>query len=281
MPPPDPAGCAPSNFPLGTPPPVSPLLRGTAPRAPEGKLTPSPGLLLTPRDREVLRDVYRFGCLSAVQVADRHWPGSASTKTALNRLGQLCGAGYLLRRPLGHREDGAYLLAPKGRAELGLPPHRARPDLRAAGSLRHRLVVADVAGWLRSRRYRGGDPEWISEVDVYDGRLWLPRRPTGHRPGGRERGALMVPDGVLVLRGGERVWRLAVEVELHQKASRLYDVKLAWYAGQFAAAALDGCLWLCAGEGRPAPIRAAADRLAPDAAELVGVQSLPEGVTVY
>ena len=58
-----------------------------------------------------------------------------------------------------------------------------------------------------------------------------------------------------MLRGGERVWRLAVEVELHQKASRLYDAKLAWYADQFAAGALDGCLWLCAGAGRTAPVR--------------------------
>jgi hypothetical protein len=240
-------------------------------------LTASSGLLLTPRDRAVLGDVYRFGCLSAVQVAGRHWPDSASAKTAHNRLGQLVGVGYLVRRSLGHREDGAYLLAPKGRAELGLPARRTRPDATAAASLRHRLVVADVADWLCARRYRGGAPAWVSEVDLYDGRLWLARRPTGGRA--RERGALMVPDGVLVLRGAERVWRLAVEVELHQKASRLYDAKLAWYADQFAEGALDGCLWLCAGAGRPAPIRAAAGRVAPGTAHLVGARPLPAGVT--
>jgi hypothetical protein len=237
-------------------------------------------LLLTPRDREVLHDIYRFGCLSAVQVAGRHWPDSASTKTAHNRLGRLVGAAYLVRRPVGPREDGAYLLAPKGRAELGLPTRHSRPDLRAAASLRHRLIVADVADWLRSRRYRGGDPEWVTEVDVYDGRFWLARR-DGRETGARERGALMVPDGVLVLRGGERVWRLAIEVELHQKASRLYDAKLAWYALQFVEGALDGCEWLCAGDGRPAPIRAAAERVAPSVADLVAVGPLPEGVTPY
>jgi Replication-relaxation len=235
-------------------------------------------LLLTPRDREVLRDVYRFGCLSALQVTERHWPESSSDKTARNRLWRLCEAGYLVRRPIGRREDGAYLLTPKGRAELGLPTRHARPDLRTAASLRHRLVVADVADWLRSRRYRGGEPEWVSEVDLYDGRLWLARR-DGH--GGRERGALMVPDGVLVLRGGERVWRLAVEVELHQKASRLYDAKLAWYALQFGEGALDGCEWLCAGAGRPAPILVAAERVAPSVADLVAAGPLAEGVTSY
>jgi len=270
---------APSNFPSGTLGSRSFVVRGMPRRVPGGKLVSgAPVLLLTPRDREVLRDIYRFGCLSAVQVADRHWPDSSSAKTALNRLGQLCGAGYLLRRPIGHREDGAYLLTPTGRAELGLPARHARPDPRAAASLRHRLVVADVADWLCARRYRGGDPEWVSEVDVYDGRLWLARRETGR---GRERGALLVPDGVLVLRGGERGWHLAIEVELHQKASRLYDAKQAWYAVQFEEGALDGCLWLCAGAGRAAPIRAAARRVAPGTADLVEAEPLPEGVTAY
>jgi hypothetical protein len=237
-------------------------------------------LLLTPRDRDVFRDVYRFGCLSAVQLALRHWPDSVSDKTARNRLWQLCEAGYLVRRPIGHREDGAYLLAPKGRAELGLPTKHSRPDLRAAASLRHRLVVADVADWLRARRYRGGDPEWVTEVDVYDGGFWLARR-DGRETGARERGALMVPDGVLVLRGGERVWRLAIEVELHQKASRLYDAKLAWYALQFAEGALHGCEWLCAGAGRAAPVLAAARRAAASFVGLVAAGPLPEGVTPY
>jgi hypothetical protein len=237
----------------------------------------APPLLLTPRDQAVLGGVYRFGCLSAVQVADRHWPDSSSPKTAHNRLGWLVGAEYLVRRSLGHREDGAYLLAPKGRAELGLPARHTRPDVTAATSLRHRLVVADVADWLCSRRYRGGDPEWVSEVDLYDGRLWLARRQTS----GRDRGALMVPDRVLLLRGGEQRWRLAIEVELHQKASRLYDAKLAWYTLQFEEGALDGWLWLCAGAGRAAPIRAAARRVAPGTADLVGARPLPAGVTAY
>jgi Replication-relaxation len=237
-------------------------------------------VLLTPRDRALFWDVYRFGCLSAVQLAARYWPDSASDKTARNRLWQLCEAGYLVRRPIGHREDGAYLLAPKGREELGLPAHHARPDPRAAASLRHRLIVADVADWLLSRRYRGGDPDWITEVDVYDGRFRLARR-DGRETGTRQRGALMVPDGVLVLRGGGRAWRLAFEVELHQKASRLYEAKLAWYALQFAEGALDGCEWLCAGAGRAAPILAAARRAAPAFAGLVAAGPLPEGVTPY
>jgi hypothetical protein len=233
-------------------------------------------LLLTPRDRDILLDVYRFGCLSAVQLALRHWPDSSSDKTARNRLWQLCQAGYLVRRPIGHREDGAYLLTPKGRAELGLPTKHARPSLHAAASLRHRLIVADVADWFLARRYRGGEPAWVTEVDVYDGRFPLARRATRRR-----RGALLVPDGVVVLRGGQRVWRLAIEVELHQKASRLYEAKLAWYARQFAAGTLDGCEWLCAGAGRPAPVLAAVRRAAPDCIGLVAAGPLPKDVTAY
>jgi hypothetical protein len=247
-------------------------------------MTSAPVLLLTPRDRDVFRDVYRFGCLSAVQLALRYWPDSVSDKTARNRLWQLCQAGYLERRPIGHREDGAYLLTPKGRAELGLPARHARPDPRASSSLRHRLVVADVAAWFLARRYRGGEPEWVTEVDLYDGRFRVARRATRRWQDGRdrrERGALMVPDGVVVLRGGERVWRLAVEVELHQKASRLYDAKLAWYARQFAEDTLDGCEWLCAGAGRAAPILAAVRRAAPDYIGLVAAGPLPEDATSY
>ena len=149
----------------------------------------TPVLLLTPRDRDVFRDVYRFGCLSAVQLALRHWPDSVSDKTARNRLWQLCEAGYLVRRPIGHREDGAYLLTPKGRAELGLPTKHARPDPRASSSLRHRLIVADVADWFLARRYRGGEPEWVTEVDVYDGRFPLARRAPRPRRDGREDGS--------------------------------------------------------------------------------------------
>jgi Replication-relaxation len=240
-------------------------------------MTTAPVLLLTPRDRDLLRDVYRFGCLSAAQLAARYWPDSVSDKTARNRLWQLCDAGYLERRPIGHREDGAYLLTPKGRTELGLPTKHARPDPRAASSLRHRLIVADIADWFLARRYRGGEPEWVSEADLYDGRFSLARRATRTR----RRGALMVPDGVVVLRGGQRGWRLAVEVELHQKASRLYDAKLAWYAYQFAEGTLDGCEWLCAGAGRAAPVLAAARRAAPGYIGLVAAGPLPEGVTPY
>jgi hypothetical protein len=250
----------------------------------------TPVLLLTPRDRALLLDVYRFGCLSAAQLAARYWPDSVSDKTARNRLWRLEDAGYLTHRPIAHREDGAYLLTLKGRTELGLPTRHRRPALDAAASLRHRLVVADVADWLLSRRYRGGEPEWVTEVDVYDGRFRLVRRATGYGYGGgeererereRERGALMVPDGVLVLRGGEREWRLAFEVELHQKASRLYDAKLAWYALQFVEGTLDGCEWLCAGAGRAAPVLAAARRAAPAYVGLVAAGPLPEGVTPY
>jgi hypothetical protein len=89
----------------------------------------------------------------------------------------------------------------------------------------------------------------------------------------------MVPDGVLLLRGGERGCCLAIEVELHQKASRFYAAELAWYAVRFAEETLDGCQWLCAGAGRAAPIRAAARRVAPGTADLVRAEPLPAGVT--
>jgi hypothetical protein len=280
---PEPEDVARSFSPSGTPPLSFP---SRARRCP----TPTPpavplAVQLTPRDRAVLRDVYRFSCLSTRQLARRHWPESVSPKAAANRLTRLKDGGYLHWRSLGDKHDGAWLLATKGRAELGLPTRSTRPAPASGASLRHRLIAADVADWLRARPHPGGAPAWLSEVELLDGALRLPRPPSRRRrdghAGGRERGRLMVPDGVLLLRGGARVWRLAVEVELHQKASRLYDAKLAWYAHQFAAGALDGCLWLCAGAGRAAPILAAAERVVPGVADLVRAAPLPEGVTVY
>jgi hypothetical protein len=276
----EPDGAARSFSPSGTPLRSFPALARRHPTlaTPAGPVA----VRLTPRDRAVLRDVYRFSCLSAVQIARRHWPDSLGQKTAMNRLRQLTVGQYLTRRSLGDKQDGAWLLANKGRAELGLSTRSKRPIPASGASLRHRLIVADVADWLCARSHPGGEPEWLSEVDLLDGALRLPRRPAeGRRGGDRGRGRLMVPDGVLRLQGGERVWRLAVEVELHRKASVLYEDKAAWYGYQFAAGALDGCLWLCAGEGRVAPIRAAARRVAPNTADLVGAEPLPEGVTAY
>jgi Replication-relaxation len=284
---PEPDGAARSFSPSGT----LPLSFPSRARRRSPPTPPAAGPLavqLTPRDRAVLRDVYRFSCLSTRQLARRHWPESVSPKAAANRLTRLKDGGYLAWRSLGDKQDGAWLLATKGRAELGLPTRSTRPAPASGASLRHRLIAADVADWLRARPHPGGAPAWLSEVELLDGALRLPRPPSRRRrgggdgpAGGRERGRLMVPDGVLVLRGGERVWRLAVEVELHQKASRLYDAKLAWYASQFAAGALDGCLWLCAGAGRPAPVLAAAERVVPGVADLVRAAPLPEGVTAY
>ena len=202
----------------------------------------APVLLLTPRDRDVLRDVYRFGCLSAVQLALRHWPDSASDKTARNRLWQLCEAGYLVRRPIGHREDGAYLLTPEGQGGAGAA-HQARP----AGPARLRARCATASSWPTSPTGSSpgataagspsGSPRWTSTTAGSGSPGGRPGPGATARGAGRAAGART---GCWCSEAGERVWRLAVEVELHQKASRLYDAKLAWYAVQFAAGALDG-----------------------------------------
>jgi hypothetical protein len=273
--PPDQAnGVVPLDYPVGTP-----LISFPGAAHAPSRDQPASALLLTPRDLAILRDVYRFGCLSAVQLARRYWPDSPSPRTALNRLRQLVGAEYLLRRSIGHREDSAYLLTNKGRAEMGLPTKHIRPGLNAIASLRHRLIVADVADWLRSREYRGGDPQWLTEVDSYDGRVWLPRPKTKGRE--RTQGPLMVPDGVLVLTGGERVWKLAVEVELHPKASKLYDDKAGRYALQLQEGALDGVLWLTRPPASPGPILAATRQVARAVADRIRAEPLPEDVTPY
>jgi hypothetical protein len=87
--------------------------------------------------------------------------------------------------------------------------------------------------------------------------------PPHRRRGGAPLG--FMPDGALVLPAGERI---AVEVELHDKADRLAD-KLAWYLG----AGYAEVLWLVPSAGVEAPLAEAIDRAG--ATELMAIERLP------
>ena len=115
---------------------------------------------------------------------------------------------------------------------------------------------------------RRGRPGCCTERELV--RAPRPRPAAGGAP--RRRGLRFRPDGELLLPTGER---LAVEVELHDKAERLAD-KLAWYRD---AAGYAEVLWLVPGPGVEGPLWAAIEP--PVAPRLMAVETLPPECLVY
>jgi hypothetical protein len=192
-----------------------------------------PSLALTPRDLAILRDLLRFGALTAEQLRRRHFPATPpGASTVTNRLRLLAGAGYVRTVPLGYHLHGAYLATSRGAAACahlcgGLPAVRQR-EHAANVWLRHALAVADVADrLLAAGSYQGGEASWRTERE-----LAREAAATGAWP--------YRPDGLLVLAApdGTERYRMAVEVELTAKTPALYPPKLAWYADRLAAGGL-------------------------------------------
>ena len=98
-------------------------------------------------------------------------------------------------------------------------------------------------------------------------------RPAPHRRRGAA-GMRFRPDGAVVLPAGERI---AVEVELHDKAADRLGAKLRWYrdAGGFAEV-----LWLVPPTGVEGPLWDAIARVDPGA-DLMAVETLPPACLVY
>src|SRR4029453_13487373 len=89
-------------------------------------------------------------------------------------------------------------------------------DGRWLGQLRHDLTLPEVERWLLARARRKGHDgaRFLTGRQPARGRAMA--RPPRQRRGGAPLGYM--PDGALVLPTGERI---AVEVELHDKADRL------------------------------------------------------------
>src|SRR5688572_22278804 len=149
-----------------------------------------PKVQLTERDRAVLADLTRFWCLTAAQVARRHF---RTQNTAANRLAQLAGANYVRVERPRYRGPAVYLATGLGArlADVGLPAARFSP-----AATPHRLAVADLAEALLAGR---PGATWIAEREL--------RRDGMQTVRDRRRGQLLsgtphAPDGVLLLPSG-------------------------------------------------------------------------------
>ena len=112
-------------------------------------------MALTARDLAVIRDLARYGALSAEQVRRRHFPATGEgTRTALNRLRQLRLAGYVGSVPLGYHQHGAYLATSKGVAHAG----GGLPAVRLWADGNPRPVAPPWVAHALAVRRRGGAP---------------------------------------------------------------------------------------------------------------------------
>jgi hypothetical protein len=232
------------------------------------------GLRLEERDYRLLAAGTAAGQLVASWAWRWEWPRATTVKSAQNRLSELKRHGLLERVELRVGVEGVYvptaeaarLVAPLTDG-LSAPRLPDRSDVRWHATLPHALTVMEVGRWLLTERAPAG-ARWRTERDILRSRVLA--LPAAARRGGAGLG--FRPDGELLLPAGER---LAVEVELHDKADRLAD-KLAWYRD---AAGYDEVLWLVPPVGVEAPLGRAIE--AAGCGALMAVEPLPTGCLVY
>jgi hypothetical protein len=201
----------------------------------------------------------RHGRLVASQAWRWEWPTSSTPATARNRLSELTTAGYFEHLP---RFPGEGVYVPTAKAArlvraltggLSEPKVPEKHECRWLSQLPHDLTIPEAERWLRSRAPAGTRFRTVRELF----RERALTQPPAQRRGGLGMGYR--PDGVLELPGGERI---AVEVELHDKAERLAepDGKLADYRAAHARGEYAEVLWLVPEHGVEGPLARAIER---------------------
>jgi hypothetical protein len=185
---------------------------------------------LTPRDIELLRYVTRHGVCTGEQVGERFFAGSTACWRRLRILEQL---GLIVRHRTWWQGPRVILATSVGTqlADADLPPARINlPELE------HALAVVDLSEQLLKEN-RGS--RWVTERELRRDAI------RSHRADGMEPrpGRVRTADGVLVV--GER--RIAVELDLTNKRTEVYEQLLRSYAG---ARGVDAVWWF----GRSAPM---------------------------
>jgi hypothetical protein len=181
------------------------------------------GTALTPRDVELIRYVARHGVCTPEQLTHRFFSGASA---CWRRLRALEGLGLLARQRTWWQGPRVLLATRLGTelAQADLPP--ARLNL---AELEHALALVDLSEQLLTQN-RGAF--WITEREL--------RRDAVRRQ--REAGMetrptrLRTPDGLLVV--GER--RIAIELDLTNKRSEVYEQILKTYAG---TPGIEGLWW--------------------------------------
>ncbi len=206
-----------------------------------------------------LRDLTRFGVLTAGHLGRLHFPGEDA---AVARLEELARAGHVRVQPPIYGGRVVYLATRAGarRSGAGLGPANFISWL-----VPHQLAVADVAIALLPL-YPGA--RWITERELRRDALRARHRPA---PGHTAAGGSHPPDGALALPG---VF-VAIEVELTSKDGVEYTRILRWYAG---ALHISRVVWFCPSAALRRRLSVLVRKEGLD--DLVWVQPLPPGVEV-
>lgn len=167
---------------------------------------------LTARDELVLRVVARFRLARTSDILTIAFPRTRAD-TAARRLRRLYDAGYLdvLSRDLS--AENAYGLGPKGRAWAQNRSFEALK--RPSGSLGHHLATVRV--WANLMRFTH---EYGIRLDLFKPD-WEIRRMASD--------VSLVPDALVQVTKGDKILRLALEVDLGTESIRVLRQKIATY----------------------------------------------------
>lgn len=212
---------------------------------------------LVGRDQELCSFLVRYKLATEKQIERELFrPGT----TARRRLGKLKSAGLVKSDRIYYGMHNPYLVTARGArlADNDLPAPKL--DLT---KLRHTLELVDLSWALRNGiSVDGGGLDlslwpslgFVTERELRRDKLRA-RRSKGSGRMGRGRTG-HVPDGILLLNGGERI---AVELELSDKRKDRYEDIFDGYRAQMASGEIDGVRWYF---DSPAVMRTAAEAAA-------------------
>lgn len=167
------------------------------------------GVMVTERDREILKFINDFGFCEMPQLDKRFGLKKPRNYQVISRLLE---AGLLQHERIFHARHGIYRLTAKGARLTELPP-LARVPL---ANYQHDLTLMEVYLKLREQHSQA---QWIPTRQLMRDK---------HQEGVGKRGHL--PDGVLVFPDGGEI---AIEVELSLKSRYRLERILKGYAGSF------------------------------------------------
>lgn len=163
---------------------------------------PKPGLILQPRDKQVLEQVSRYRMLTSEHLRHLVFP-RVSVRMANRRLALLCAHHLLKRYYLPVTEGGfvvrsrrpVYCLTRSGAEVVKDDPGSFTPVVPSpGGNTAHNLVATDLLVALQA----GGPPAGLEVETLPEPELWL--RLAAHRQGGNRFPTAVLPDGAFTIR---------------------------------------------------------------------------------
>lgn len=169
-------------------------------------------MMLTDRDREIMRFINQFGFCEIVQI--EKWFGLRKPRS-YKVMQRLVKAGLVLHERILHGKHGVFRLSREGARYTDLPP----VDKVYLGNYYHQLMVIEVYMQLARRH---PEAAWISERRLISDKFKKYKMESGQR-GHLPDGALLFPDNK----------QIAIEVELTLKGSWRLDKIISHYICDF------------------------------------------------